>query len=119
MGFSPIVFECEKRGKIDFEDLKLADQNVRRVTVWSDPVDNNTSFTEVVCDNYEALVNEKRKRTGDEDGTSKRHNTRNAGKEGQAEPMPLKEVGETSMKTGGSSQPARIEVDEFEKKRKE
>ena len=61
-----------------------------------------TSFVEVVCDNYEALVEEKRKRTDKEDGTSKRHNTRNAGKEGQAQPMPRKEVGETRMKTDGS-----------------
>ena len=112
VGFWPTVFECEKKGKIDLEDLKLADRNVRRVTGWSDPIDNNTSFAEVVCDNYEALVEEKRKRTGEEDGTSKRHNTRNAGKEGQVQPTPLKEIRETSMKPGGSSQPSWMEVDE-------
>ena len=61
VGFWPTVFECEKKGKINFEDLKLADRNVRRVTRWSDPVDNNTSFAEVVCDNYEALVEEEEK----------------------------------------------------------
>ena len=86
---------------------------------WSDPVDDKTSFAEVLCDNYEALVEEKRKRTDEEDGTPKRHNTRNARKEGQAQPMPQKEVGETSMKTGGSSQPSRMEVDESMKKGKE
>ena len=74
------------------------------------------AFAEVVCDNNEALVEEKRKRTGEEDGTSKRHNTRNAGKEGQTQPTPRKEVGETSMKPGGSSQLTRMEVDEFVKK---
>ena len=57
------LFECERKGKIDLEDLKLVDRNVRRVTEWSDPVENNTSFAEVMCDNYEALVEEKRKRT--------------------------------------------------------
>ena len=31
-----------------------------------DPVDDKTSFAEVVCDNYEALVEEKRKRTNEE-----------------------------------------------------
>ena len=98
------------------EDLKLVDRNVRRVTGCSDPVDNNTSFADVVCNNYKALVEEKRKRTGEEDGTSKRHNTRNAGKEGQTQPTPRKEVGETSMKPGGSSQLTRMEVDEFVKK---
>ena len=119
VGFWPTVFECEKKGKIDLEDLKLANRNVRRVTGWSDPIDDKTSFAEVVCDNYEALVEEKRKRTDEEDGTPKRHNTRNARKEGQAQPMPQKEVGETSMKTGGSSQPSRMEVEESMKKGKE
>ena len=80
--FWPIVFECEKKGKIDLEDLKLVDRNVRRVTGGSDLVDNDTSFAEVLCDNYEPLVNEKRKRISEDDGTSKRHNTINAGKEG-------------------------------------
>ena len=101
VGFWPTVFECEKKGKIDLEDLQLANRKVRRGTRWLDPVDNKTSFAEVVCDNYEGLVQEKRKRTDEEDGTSKRHNTRNARKEGQAQPMPRKEVEETSMKTGG------------------
>jgi hypothetical protein len=32
VGFWPMVFECEKKGKIDSEDLKLADQNVKYVT---------------------------------------------------------------------------------------
>ena len=72
-----------------------------------------------MCDNYEALVEEKRKRTGEENGTSKRQNTRNVGKEGQAQPMPRKDVGETSMKTGGSSQLARMKVDESMKKGKQ
>ena len=86
---------------------------------WSDPVDDKASFAEVVRDNYEALVREKRKRIDENDGTTKHHNTRNAGKEGNAQPMPRKEVGETSMKTGGSSQPSRMEVDESMKKGKE
>ena len=82
--FWPTVFDCEKKGKIELEDLKLANRNVQRVTGWSDPIDDKTSFAEVVCDNYEALVEEKRTRTDEEDGTPKRHNMRNAGKEGQA-----------------------------------
>ena len=117
--FWPTVIECEKRGKINFEDLKLVDRNVRRVSGWSDLVNNNTSFAEVVCDNYEALFEEKRRRTGEEDGTSKRHNTMNVGKEVQAQPTPRKEVRETSMKPGGSSKPAQMEVDESAKKGKE
>jgi hypothetical protein len=54
---------------------------VKHVTGWSDPVDDNTSFAEVVCENYEALMEEKRKRMGEEDGVSKRPNTRNARQE--------------------------------------
>ena len=118
-GFWPTVFECEEKGKINSEDLKLADRNVRRATGWSDPIDENTSFAEVVCDTYEALVEEKRKRTGEEDGTSKRPNTRNGGKEGPPQPIPRKEIGETNMKPGGSSQPTRMEVEESTKKGKE
>jgi hypothetical protein len=53
--FWPTVFECEKKGKFSLEDLKLADRNVKRITRWLDPVDDNISFAEVMCDNYEAL----------------------------------------------------------------
>jgi hypothetical protein len=88
--FWPTVFQCEKKGKIDSEDLEIVDQNVRRVTGWSDPVNDKTSFAEVVCENYEALVEEKRKRTGDEDGTSKRPNTRNARREDSSSPATQK-----------------------------
>jgi hypothetical protein len=99
-GFWPMVFKCEKKGKIGSEDLENADRNVRRVTGWSDPVLDKTSFAEVVCENYEALVEEKRKRTGDEDGTSKRPNTRNARREDSSSPSTQKEVGEPSMRAG-------------------
>ena len=118
-GFWPTVLEYEKKGKIVSEDLKLADRNVKRVTGWSDPVDDNTSFAEVVCDNYEALVEEKRKRTGEEDGVSKRPNTRNARQEEHAQPTTRKEAGETSTKPSGSGQPTRMEVDESTRKGKE
>ena len=100
----------------NFNDLQFTDRKVRGLTGWSDPIDDKRSFAEVVCDNNKALVEEKRKRTDEEDNTSKRHNTRNAGKAGQAEPMPRKEIGETSMKTSGSSQPSRMEVNGSMKK---
>ena len=64
-GLWPTIFEFEKKGKIDSKDLQLTNHNIKRVTGWLDPVDNNTSFTEVVCDSYEALVDEKRKRMVD------------------------------------------------------
>jgi hypothetical protein len=72
-----------------------------------------------MCENYEALVEEKRKRTGEEDGTSKRPNTRNARREDSNSPATQKEVGEPSMRAGGSSQPPRMDVDESTKKGRE
>jgi hypothetical protein len=118
-GFWPTVFECEKKGKIDSEDLEIADRNVRRVTGWTDPVDDKTTFAEVVCENYEALVEEKRKRTGDEDGMSKRPNTRNARREDSSSPATQKDIGEPSMRAGGSTLPARMDVEESAKKGRE
>ena len=40
---------------------------MERVTGWLDLVDDNTSFAKILCDNYEALVDEKRKRIGEEE----------------------------------------------------
>jgi hypothetical protein len=119
VGFWPAVFECQKQGRIDSEDLELAGRNVKRVIGWADPVDNITSFAEVVCDNYEALVDEKRKRTTDEDGVSKRANRRRGRREEQVQPTTRRKVGETSASPSGTTQPARMEVDDFAKKRKE
>jgi hypothetical protein len=49
-GFWPTAFECEKKGKIGSEDLEIVDRNVRRVTGWTDPVNNKTIFAvEHVC----------------------------------------------------------------------
>jgi hypothetical protein len=44
VGFWPTVFECEKKGRIDSEDLELAGRNVKRITRWADPVDNITTL---------------------------------------------------------------------------
>jgi hypothetical protein len=85
----------------------------------TDPVDDKTSFAEVMCENYEALVEEKRTRTGDEDDTSKRPNTRNARREDSSSPATQKEVVKPSMRAGGLSQPARMDVDESAKKGRE
>jgi hypothetical protein len=50
-GLWPTVFEYGKKGKFGSEDFQLANRNVKSVTGWSDPVNNNTSFVEVLCDN--------------------------------------------------------------------
>jgi hypothetical protein len=101
------------------EDLKLADENVECVTGWTDLVDNITSFVEVVCDNYEALVDEKRRRTGDEDDASKRPNKMNRKKEEPLLPIARKEGGETSARPSGTSQPVPMEVNDTTEKGKE
>ena len=77
------------------------------------------ALVEVLCDNYEELVEEKRKRVGEDDVVSKRLNTRNAGQEEQAQPTSRKEAHETSMKSGGPDQLARMEVDNSARKGKE
>jgi hypothetical protein len=92
---------------------------VKRVTGWADPVNNITSFAEVVCDNYEALVDEKRKRIGDEEGVSKQPNTRNGKREEQVQPTARREVREMSQNPFGMSQPARMEVDDSVKRGKD
>ena len=38
-GVWPTILEHNKKGGIDQDDLKVADQNVQCVTGWSDPVD--------------------------------------------------------------------------------
>jgi hypothetical protein len=86
---------------------------------------------EVVCDNYEALVEEKRKRSSQEDGKhikGPQHESRRWHiKASQHEEHKERRVGSTnatkrgwreSMKPG-LSQPAWMEVDEFVDKRKE
>ena len=77
------------------------------------------ALVEVLCDNYEELVEEKRKRVGEDDVVSKRLNTRNARQEEQAQQTSQKEAIETSMKSGGSDQPARMGVDDSARKGKE
>ena len=118
-GFWPTVFEFEKKGKFGSKDLQLAGGNVKRVTGWSDPVDNNTSFAEVICDNYEVLVEERRKRMGEEDGVLKRPNMRSGRKDEPIRLAARKEVGETSGNPSGTPQPAQMEVDDSAKKGKE
>jgi hypothetical protein len=118
-GFWPTVFECEKKGKIEAEDLELAGRNVKRVTGWTDPVDDITSVAEVVCDNYEALVDEKRKKTADENVASKRPNTRDGRRNEQNQPATQREVGESSGNPSGTTQTVRMEANDSAKKGKE
>jgi hypothetical protein len=56
------VLEYEKKGKVTSNEVELADRSVQSITGWSDPVDDNTILAEVMCDNHEVFVEEKRKR---------------------------------------------------------
>ena len=56
------VLEYEKQGKVTSNEVELADQSVQNITGWSDPVDDNTLLAEVLCDNHEVFMDEKRKR---------------------------------------------------------
>ena len=40
-------------------EAERAEERVREVTVWSDPVEESTGFVEAACRNYEALINER------------------------------------------------------------
>jgi hypothetical protein len=118
-GLWPVVFEFEKKGQFGSEDLQLRNQNMKSVTGWSDPVGKNTSFAEVICDNYKVFVDEKQKRMGDDDGMSKRLNTRHERKDNSAPQIVRNEGGETSARPSGSRQPTLIEVHDSAKKGKQ
>ena len=57
----------------------------KRMTRWSDPVDDNTLLVEVLCDNHEVFVDEKRKTIEEQGGSSKKHETRSTKKKEDAE----------------------------------
>ena len=79
------VLEYEKKGKVTSNEVELADRSVQNITGWSDPVDDNTHLTEVLCDNHEVFVDEKRKRMEEQGGPSKKHETRSTKKKEDAE----------------------------------
>ena len=83
--FWSTVLEYEKKGKITSDEVELADRSVQGRTGWSDPVDDNTILAEVMCDNHEVFVDEKRKRMEGQEGPSKRYETRSTKKKENVE----------------------------------
>ena len=69
--FWSFILEYEKKGKFTSNEVELVDRSAQSITKWSDPVDDNTIHTEVMCDNHEVLVDEKRKRMEGQDNPSK------------------------------------------------
>ena len=73
---------------------------------------------EVLCDSHEVLVNEKRKRTGEEKECFKSKHSDTSIKRKQ-DPHPMQsEVGETGKKIDSSTQPMQMKVKESAKKGK-
>ena len=58
------------------EESDRAEKRVREITGWSDPVEEKTGFVEAACQNYEALVEDKRVGKTGPSGTSQRYETR-------------------------------------------
>ena len=82
-------------------------------------MDNNTLLAEVMCDNHEVFVEEKRKRI-EEQGPSKRHETRNAKKKEDAEtsrPLQTEEressrKGEPSIRVEETVRPVKVGIED-------
>ena len=58
------------------DEADRAEKRVREVTGWSDPVEEKTGFVEAACQNYEALVEDKRVGKTGGAGPSQRYETR-------------------------------------------
>ena len=58
------------------DEADRAENRVREITGWSDPVEEKTGFVEAACQNYEALVEDKRVGKPGPSGTSQRDETR-------------------------------------------
>mgnify|MGYP000217462279 FL=1 len=61
--------------KLKKEDVNHAEKRVQEITGWSDPVEEKTGFIEVVCQNYEVLVEERRTGKTGGAGPSQRYDT--------------------------------------------
>ena len=80
-GFWPVILETLSGGKLQKEEAEHADERVREVTGWSDPVEESTVLVEAACKNYEALIDERRVgKPGIGVGPSGRHDTQSTTK---------------------------------------
>ena len=58
--FRPSVLESLSRVWLRREETDRAEQRLREITSWDDPIVEKTGFVEVACQNYEVLVEDKR-----------------------------------------------------------
>ena len=59
-GFWPLMLEGLARARLRKEEADRTEKQVWEVTGWSDPVEEKTGFVEAACQNYKALVEDKR-----------------------------------------------------------
>ena len=83
-GFWPTVLEGLAGARLKREESDRAEKRVREMTGWSDPVEEKTGFVEAVCQNYEALVEEKRVGKPGTTGPSQRYETRSGPRRNEA-----------------------------------
>ena len=58
-GFWPLVLEGLSGVRLKKEEADRAEQRIREVTGWDDPVEEKTGFVAAACQNYEVLVEDK------------------------------------------------------------
>ena len=59
-GFWPTMMEGLAGARLRKDEADRAEKQVQEVTGWSDPVEEKTGFVEAACQNYEALLEDKR-----------------------------------------------------------
>ena len=85
-GFWPVILETLSGGRLQKGEAERAEERVREVTGWSDPVEESTGFVEAACRNYEALIDERRAGKTGGAGPSGRYDTRSTPKGHDATP---------------------------------
>ena len=72
--------------KLMKEEADCVERWVREVTGWSDPVEEKIVFMDVVCENYDVLMDEKRPEKVGEAGPSGRYDSWSGPKRGEGGP---------------------------------
>ena len=76
VGFWPTMLEGLAGARLRKDEADRAERRVQEVTGWSDPVEEKTGFVEAACQNYKALVEDKRVGKAGAAGPSQRYETR-------------------------------------------
>ena len=74
-GFWPTMLEGLAGARLRKDEVDRAEKRVREVTGWNDPVEEKTGFVEATCQNYKAMVEDKRVGIPRGAGPSQRYET--------------------------------------------